>query len=150
MYRNRVYLKFLNALRPQFIQLLRPQIINTVDPYRCFYSLCQFNISLSAALINQPPALATPETEIKSTKRYKRGTRLRFRVETLPLLVWKLMWPYIFRNSSIVKRKPKFLWMGFVIFFLEMSYFKSAVQFAFLSIFEFSVLGVLTAFIGSK
>ena len=40
--------------------------------------------------------------------------------------------------------------MGFVIFSLEMNYFKSAVQLAFLSIFEFSVLGVLTASIRSK
>ena len=38
--------------------------------------------------------------------------------------------------------------MGFVIFFLEMNYFKSTVQFAFLSILQFSVLGVLTALIG--
>ena len=40
--------------------------------------------------------------------------------------------------------------MGFVIFFHEMNYFKTADQFAFLSILEFSVLGVLTALIGSK
>ena len=40
--------------------------------------------------------------------------------------------------------------MDLVVFFLEMSYFKSAVQFAFLSIFEFSDLGVLAALIGSR
>ena len=43
--------------------------------------------SLSAALNNHRPwPLQKLRTEIKSTKRYKRGTRLRFRGETLPLL----------------------------------------------------------------
>ena len=37
--------------------------------------------------------------------------------------------------------------MGFVIFFLEMNYFKSAVS-PFLSICQFSIVGVLTALIG--
>lgn len=49
------------GFRPQFIQLVRPQIINMAS-----------HVDISISSLHQSPTLATPETEIKFTKRYKR------------------------------------------------------------------------------
>ena len=65
MWRNRVYLKSLNVLRPQFIKLVATMLTFT----GAVIHGGQFNISISSLI--QSPTLAAPETEIKSTKRYK-------------------------------------------------------------------------------
>ena len=81
---------------------------------------------MSIRSLNQSPTLATPETdrEIKFTKRYKRLKYMYIYIYSKKRFASLLKTYSIFRNSSIVKRKPKFLWMGLVIFFVEWTLLK--------------------------
>ena len=53
-----------------------------------------------------------------------KSTRLRYIVKIALLVCWKFIEASIFRNSLIVKRKPKFLWTGLVIVFVEWTLLK--------------------------
>ena len=130
MERNRIYLKFLNVnfFRPQFIYNLASSAADYQHgrPVMSLLQALLFKVvnwtSLSGALINHRPWPLQKLTEIKSTKRYK---RLKYIYIYSKKRFASLLKVYsIFRNSSIVKRKPKFLWMGLVIFFVEWTLLK--------------------------
>ena len=75
MQRNRIFLKFLNVQRPLTVR----SASSAADYQQGQQAMSiftgavihggQFNIFIISSL-NQSPTLATPETEIKSTKRY--------------------------------------------------------------------------------
>lgn len=120
-----------NVLRSQFTQFVRPHWLSTwpasnATLYRCCYSWRSiqhlYQQSHSFTDLDQSRNWDKVHKEVQKTK----GIRLRVGVENA-LLVCKLIWASVFRKPPNVKRKPKFIWMGFVLFFLEMNYFKNTV-----------------------
>ena len=125
---NRIYLKFLNVNFSTTVHNLASSAADYQHgrPAMSLLQALLFKVvnwtSLSGALINHRPWPLQKLAEIKSTKRYK---RLKYIYIYSKKRFASLLKAYsIFRNSSIVKRKPKFLWMGLVIFFVEWTLLK--------------------------
>ena len=126
MERNRIYLKFLNVNFSTTVHNLASSAADYQHgrPAMSLLQALLFKVinwtSLSGALINHRP-----------WPLQKLDIRLKYIYIYIYIYIYSkkrfasLLKAYsIFRNSSIVKRKPKFLWMGLVIFFVEWTLLK--------------------------
>ena len=130
MERNRIYLKFLNVNFSTTVHNLAGSAADyqhgrpagNVAFTGAVIQGGQLNISIRS--LNQSPTLATPETGGDKIHKKVQKTKVYIYIYSKKRFASLLKAYSIFRNSSIVKRKPKFLWMGLVIFFVEWTLLK--------------------------